>query len=138
MQLAGINTSENQMWVILYFIFSVTGFLGLHLIFRKKYKRALWYLLAWGIIIGSWYASMHTALPVQVFFVGLFLLAILWIIDLFNLYFIQTRRIKIPLPFILMILFFAVQVFFFEFMATEFGHAVREQAIFFAKHFDNI
>ncbi len=138
MQFAEINTGENRQWVILYIIYSVAGFLGLHLIFRRKYKRALLYLLAWSIIFGSWFASMQTAVPMQVFFVGLFLLLILMIIDIFNLYFIQSRRKKISFPFILTILFFAAQVFFVEYIRVEFGHTIREQAIFFARHFDNI
>jgi hypothetical protein len=137
-QFTELFAGQNLKWFSLYVMFSITGFFGFHLLFLKKFKRFVWYLIPWAILIGSYALTYSRPVSFMFFFIGLLLLAIVFLIDIFNVYWVQTKRMKTYLPFILLLLFFCAQVFLYEYIAHENSDFIREKVLSVAGRFRGI
>jgi hypothetical protein len=138
LQFTELFAGQNLRWVMIYAIFSLVGFFGLHLLFLKKYKRAIVYLITWAILIGSYIVTFYRPVSFMIFFAGLLLLAVVLLIDFINIYFVQTKKIGVCLPFILLLLFFCVQIFLYEYLAQHNSDFISEKVLSIAGRFSGV
>lgn len=84
--------------------------------------------MAWILIIGSIVALQYRPVPYQYFLIGILFLSLLILIDIFNIYFVQPKRMRIYLPLILFVFLFSLQLFFYEYL-------IQQNAAFIKKEF---
>jgi hypothetical protein len=134
-EFASFNNAANKKWIILYVLFSVLWWIGGHLIFLKKYKRVIWYLASWIIIIGSWIAQQYTAIPFTLFSAGIALLAILFLIDFSYVFLNQRKNLETTFPTMIILFLFAVQIVFYEYLINNNLTYIKESITIFINHF---
>jgi len=135
-EFASLINEANKKWIILYVLFGVLWWVGGHLFFLKKYKRAIWYFVAWIIIIGSWIAQQYTPIPFTLFSAGIALLAILFLIDYSYVFLSQRKSLETTFFTFIILFLFAIQIVFYEYLINNNITYIKETITFFKDHFN--
>ncbi len=118
---------RNVKWVLLWLIFTLAWYVAGHLLFLRDYKRAGWYALAWTMIVGAWIAVSYFNVPREMLLPGIAVLVMLLLADMHYVYVLQSSTLDISLPWLLILIFFSLQVCLYEYAADVNWAALEER-----------
>lgn len=117
-EFSDITTKANRTWITTWVLYLFFGWIGGHLLFLKKYKRALLYLVGWLLILGSWYSRSYIEIAPLVFYAGLGWLCLMLLIDTFYIFFTQSVKLGAKISFLVLLFLFAGQLILFEYFGA--------------------